>query len=90
MKVKLWIRKRATLYEAVHAISDAESFGRASADVWVQMRNRRLQKVASIGAPMEVLNGSRSSTAPRLPREGVKGRGKDAGLGVAGVLVSGS
>jgi len=48
MKVKLRIRKQATLYEAVHAITDAESSGRASADVWVQMRNRWLQKAANI------------------------------------------
>jgi hypothetical protein len=56
MKVKLRIRKGATLYEAVHTITDAESFGRAFADVWVQLHNRRLQKATSIGALMEVLN----------------------------------
>jgi hypothetical protein len=58
MKVKLRIRKGATLYEAVHTIIDAESFGRAFADVWVQLHNRRLQKATSIGALMEVLNES--------------------------------
>jgi hypothetical protein len=58
MKVKLRIRKGATLYEAVHTITDAESFGRAFADVWVQLHNRRLQNATSIGALMEVLNES--------------------------------
>ena len=58
MKVKLRLRKGATLYEAVHTITDAESFGRAFADVWVQLHNRRLQNATSIGALMEVLNES--------------------------------
>jgi hypothetical protein len=52
----LRIRKGAKLYEGVHAITDAESFGRAFADVRVQMHNRRLQMPTSIGALMEVLN----------------------------------
>jgi hypothetical protein len=57
MKVKLSIRKRgATLYEGAHEIADAESFGRAFADVWAQMQDRRLQKTTSIGALMEILN----------------------------------
>jgi hypothetical protein len=58
MKVKVRIRKEATLYEAVHTINDADSFGRAFADVWVQLHNRRLQQATSIGALMEVLNES--------------------------------
>jgi hypothetical protein len=57
MKVKLSIRKKgATLYEGVHRIADAEDFGRAFADVWTQLQDRRLQKTTSIGALMEVLN----------------------------------
>jgi hypothetical protein len=57
MKVKLSIRKKgATLYEEVHEISDAEGFGRAFADVWAQLQDRRLQKTTSIGALMEILN----------------------------------
>ena len=56
MKVKLRIRKGSTLYEAVHTITDADSFGRAFADVWIQLHNRRLQKATSIGALMETLN----------------------------------
>jgi hypothetical protein len=57
MKIKLVIRKKGiALYEGVHEITDAESFGRAFADVWAQLQDRRLQKTTSIGALMEVLN----------------------------------
>jgi hypothetical protein len=58
MRIKLVIRKRKgpALYEGVHEITDAESFGRAFADVWAQLQDRRLQKTTSIGALMEVLN----------------------------------
>ena len=56
MKVRLRIKNAGTLYEAVHEITDAGTFGRAFADVWIHMHNRRLQKATSIGALMEVLN----------------------------------
>jgi hypothetical protein len=57
MKVKLSIRKKGvTLYEGVHDITGAEDFGRAFADVWAQLQDRRLQKTTSIGALMEILN----------------------------------
>jgi hypothetical protein len=57
MKIKLTIRKNgAALHEGIYEITDAESFGRAFADVWAQMQDRRLQKTTSIGALMEVLN----------------------------------
>jgi hypothetical protein len=57
MKVKLSIRKNgANLYEGAHEIIDAESFGRAIADVWAQLQDQRLQRTTSIGALMEVLN----------------------------------
>jgi hypothetical protein len=57
MKIKLVVRhERIALYEGVHEITDAESFGRAFADVWSQLQDRRLQKTTSIGALMEVLN----------------------------------
>ena len=57
MKLKLSIAKQGTiLYEGVHEVIDAESFGRAFADVWTRMQDRRLQKTTSIGALMEVLN----------------------------------
>ena len=57
MKTKVVIKKKGVaLYEGVHEITDAESFGRAFADVWAQLQDRRLQKTTSIGALMEVLN----------------------------------
>jgi hypothetical protein len=57
MKIKLTIgRNGAALYEGIHEITDAESFGRAFTDVWAQLQDRRLQKATSIGALMEVLN----------------------------------
>jgi hypothetical protein len=57
MRLKLSLRKDgAVLYEGVHEVIDAETFGRAFASVWTQMQDRRLQKTTSIGALMEVLN----------------------------------
>jgi hypothetical protein len=57
MKLKLSISKdSAVLYEGVHEVFDAETFGRAFASVWTQMQDRRLQQTTSIGALMEVLN----------------------------------
>ena len=57
MKVKLIIGKKGVvLYEGMHEIIDAETCGRAFADVWAQMADRRLQKTTSIGELMEVLN----------------------------------
>jgi hypothetical protein len=57
MKVELSIRKKgAKLYEGIHEITDAESFGRAFANAWAQLQDRRLQKTTSIGALMEILN----------------------------------
>ena len=58
MKVKLVIRKSkgVALYEGVHEMTDAESFGRAFGDVYAQLQDRRLQKATSIGALMESLN----------------------------------
>lgn len=57
MKVKLEISKRgAAIYAHVHEIVDAESFGRAFAEVWSQVHQQRLEKATSIGALMEALN----------------------------------
>ena len=45
MKVKLRIHKDgAALYEGIHDVCDAASFGRAWADVWTQLRERRLAR----------------------------------------------
>lgn len=58
MKLKLVVRRKdgTPLYEGVHEIVDAESFGRAFTDVWAQVHDRQLQKSTSIGALMERLN----------------------------------
>jgi hypothetical protein len=58
MKMKLIIRKRTggVLYQGVHEVIDAESFGRAFVDVWAQVQDQRLQKTTSIGDLMDVLN----------------------------------
>ncbi|MFN3745312.1 MAG: hypothetical protein ACK4TL_11465 [Hyphomicrobiaceae bacterium] len=59
MKVKLVIRKkRAVLYDGVHEITDAESFGAAFAAVWARIEDRRLQKSTSIGELMEMMSES--------------------------------
>ncbi|KAB2916059.1 MAG: hypothetical protein F9K29_12170 [Hyphomicrobiaceae bacterium] len=57
MKAQLRImKKNVALYEGVHTVTDAETFGTAFADVWAKMQDRRLQKTTSIGDLMEVLN----------------------------------
>ena len=57
MRLKLSLRKEgAVLYEGVHEVIDAETFGRAFASAWMQMQDGRLQNTTSIGALMEVLN----------------------------------
>lgn len=59
MKVKLVIRKkRSILYEGIHEITDAESFGAAFAAVWARIEDRRLQKSTSIGELMEMMSES--------------------------------
>ena len=57
MKVKLQIRKNGNaLYEGVHDISDANSFGRACAYAWTQLRERRMAEASSVGALFEALD----------------------------------
>jgi hypothetical protein len=57
MKLKFSISKKgAVLYEGVHDVIDAETFGRAFVEMWTQMQDRRLQETTSIGALMEVVN----------------------------------
>jgi hypothetical protein len=57
MKVKLRIqREGAALYEGVYDVSDADSFGRACADVWNQLRERRFAAASSIGALFDQLD----------------------------------
>lgn len=58
MNLRLSIRGKngTALYEGAHEIVDAESFGRAFADVWARMHDRQLQNSTSIGALMEEIN----------------------------------
>lgn len=57
MKMKLRLEKAdLVLLEHDYDISDAESFGRACADAWAQLRERRLEQATSIGALFEHLN----------------------------------
>ena len=57
MNVKLRIHKNGrALYEGTYDICDAESFGRACADAWAQLREQRLGNATSIGALYEALD----------------------------------
>lgn len=57
MKIKLRVTKAdAVLYEGVHDIQDAESFGAAWGEVWEHLRAQRVEKATSIGALYDVLN----------------------------------
>lgn len=57
MNVKLRIgRSGSSLFEGIYDVTDAESFGRACADAWEQIRTHRLDKASSVGALMEMLN----------------------------------
>jgi hypothetical protein len=57
MNVNLQIRRNGSLvYEHVYDICDADSFGRACADAWTQLREQRLAQATSIGALYDTLN----------------------------------
>ena len=57
MKVKLKIRKGGTaLEQGTYDIFDAESFGKACADLWTRLRDDRLAKATSIGALYDQLD----------------------------------
>lgn len=57
MKIKLRIQgKGAALYEGIYDVSDADSFGRACADMWNQLLERRFAKASSIGALFDQLD----------------------------------
>jgi hypothetical protein len=59
MKFKLVIRKKGiVLYECIHEIADAESFGGAFASVWAHLEDQRMQKSTSIGELMEMMTES--------------------------------
>jgi hypothetical protein len=57
MKVKLKIHKGTTiLQQSTYDISDAESFGKACADLWIRLRDDKLTHATSIGALYDQLN----------------------------------
>ena len=57
MNVKLRIQKDGSvLHERTYDIRDADSFGRACADAWTQLREQRLAKATSIGALFDALD----------------------------------
>ena len=57
MKVRLRIqRDSAVLYDGVHDVSDADSFGGACADAWKHMLERKLAKASSVGALFDALD----------------------------------
>ena len=57
MNVNLKIRKGPTaLEEGTYDIYDAESFGKAFADLWTRLREDRLAKATSIGALYDQLH----------------------------------
>ena len=54
MKVELRITKNSTsIYAGTHDISDSDSFGKACADAWSALCQRRMSKETSIGALFE-------------------------------------
>ena len=57
MKVKLKIHKGTTiLQQSTYDISDADSFGKACADLWIRLRDDKLTHATSIGALYDQLN----------------------------------
>lgn len=59
MKAKLRITKNeALLYEGVHDIGDAASFGNACANAWNGLLERKFSSATSIGALQESLGES--------------------------------
>ena len=57
MEIRLQVKKgRTLLYDGVHPVTDAESFGAACSEAWVKLRERRLAGATSVGALMEMLN----------------------------------
>jgi hypothetical protein len=57
VKLTLKIEKKgAVLYENVHDISDADSFGVACAAAWREMFERRFKRATSVGELMEEIN----------------------------------
>lgn len=59
MRLKLQIEKdRTALFEGIYEVTDAESFGKACAEAWTQLRARQFGQASSVGALMETLNNN--------------------------------
>lgn len=59
MKVQLRITKHGTpLYTGTYDIADAESFGKACADAWFNLKKQQMEQESSIGAMMEHLENN--------------------------------
>jgi hypothetical protein len=57
MKIRLRINKRGVpLYEGIHEVIDQDSFGKAFADIWLAIREKRMEKTTSVGELMDILN----------------------------------
>jgi hypothetical protein len=57
MRIRLRITNRGIrLYEGTHEIIDQDSFGRAFAEVWRTVREKRLEGTTSVGELMDILN----------------------------------
>ena len=57
MKVELRIRRDgSSVFNGTYDVRDSESFGKACADAWTQLRARRLDQATSVGALMDQLN----------------------------------
>lgn len=57
MKVRLRIQgDSAVLYDGVHDVSDADSFGGAFADAWKHMLKWKFAKASSVGALFDALD----------------------------------
>jgi hypothetical protein len=57
VKINLQLHKdEAVLYQGVYDVSDADSFGKACADLWNRLREQRLAAATSVGALFEELD----------------------------------
>jgi hypothetical protein len=51
MNVRLRIQRGgAALYDGIHDVADAESFGRECAHAWTHLQDQKLAKATSVGA----------------------------------------
>lgn len=57
MRVRMRIhRGDAVLYDGIHDVFDAESFGRACAQAWTHLREKKFETATSVGALFDALD----------------------------------